>query len=84
MSEIHVRIACANGDFPTDDELGQRQALAEAIAERDLGEVVDTAATDGAMDVYVEVEDVTRATAGIAAIAEEMGLGARTQIEGAP
>ena len=45
------------GDLPTEDELAVRSDVEEWLLENDVGEVVDTAAAAGRMQIFIEVTD---------------------------
>ena len=81
MPEIHIEIRCGGDGFPSPDELAMRHAFEDAIADADVGEVVDAGGGMGVMDVYVEVEDVASALSEAKAIVKRLGLEDRATVE---
>ncbi len=84
MSEIHISIKCSGSGFPSPEELTLRHALEDAIAERGVGDVVDSGGGEGVMDVFVEVDDVSAAKPHIEAIVGELGLAGKTEVHAEP
>lgn len=81
MSEIHIKIQCDGDGFPSPEELTQRHSLEDALADADVGEVVDAGGGMGVMDIYVEVKDVDVALSKTQEIVQRLGLESRTTIE---
>lgn len=84
MSEIHIEIKCDGDGFPSSAELAKRHAVEDALAEAEVGEVVDAGGGRGVMDIYVDVKDVAVAMAKTKAIVKRLGLESRTRIEPVP
>jgi hypothetical protein len=84
MSEIHIEIKCDGDGFPSSAELAKRHAVEDALAEADIGEVVDAGGGMGVMDIYVDVKDVAVAMAKTKEIVKRLGLESRTKIEPVP
>jgi hypothetical protein len=81
MSEIHIEIKCDGDGFPSSAELAKRHAVEDALAEADVGEVVDAGGGMGVMDIYIDVKDVAAAMAKTQEIVKRLGLEGRTRIE---
>lgn len=84
VSEIHIEIKCDGDGFPSSAELAKRNALEDALAEADVGEVVDAGGGMGVMDIYIDVKDVSVAMAKTKEIVVRLGLESRTTIQAVP
>jgi hypothetical protein len=80
-AEIEIGIRYEGDGMPTIEQLGERQSLEKRLEEAGCGEITDTGAGQGLLEIYVEVEDAAAAMPVVERLVAEMGLTNRTTVE---
>jgi len=72
--EVHIEVKLKGNGFPAPEETANRYKYEDLIAERNIGEIVDSGAGMGVMDIFVEVSDAAAAKEAILSIAKELNI----------
>jgi hypothetical protein len=77
---VKIQIRYAGIEMPDDADAGRSHRIEDEIEKLGVGEVTDTGSGDGALDIWFETKDATKARAVVAELLEREGVTARSRV----